>query len=137
MYLCALYYQVNILGKDLDSPSVQKIARNVGNISDSQANILMIDIDENAFLNIKTFVETLATTLHLPKLGLDAVVAKWMHVFGTGTVFALESFPAFAAMICDACTDSYINNMKTIEKVVGANLMADFYQKLINIEERV
>lgn len=137
MYLAALYYQVNILGKDLNSPSVQKIARNIGDISDAQANILMIDIDENAFINIKTFIEAVSSALHLPKLGLDAVVAKWMHIFGTGTVFSLELFPAFSAMICDACTDSYINNKNTIEKVVGANLMADYYKKLIDIEERV
>lgn len=137
MYISALYYQVNILGKTLDSPSVQKISRNIATISDSAANIMMIDIDEDDFLNIKTFVEAMGKVLSLPKLGMDAVVAKWMHVFGTGTVFALELFPSFAAMITDACTDAYINNQNTIEKVVGANLMADFNRKLIDIGERV
>lgn len=137
MYMSALYYQVNILGKSLDSPSVQKIARSVSNIAESQANITMIDVEENDFLNIKTFVEKLSQVLSIPKLGLDAVIAKWMHVLGTGTIFALELFPAFAAMICDACTDAYLNNKNTIEKVVGANLMADFYRKLIEIEERL
>lgn len=137
MYLSALYYQVNILGKSLDSPSVQKIARTVSNIAESQANITMIDVEEDDFLNIKTFVEKLSKVLSIPKLGLDAVIAKWMHVLGTGTIFALELFPAFSAMICDACTDAYLNNKNTIEKVVGANLMADFNRKLIEIEERL
>lgn len=137
MYMSALYYQVNILGKSLDSPSVQRIARGVSNIAESQANILMIDLEETDFLNIKTFVEKLSTVLSIPKLGIDSVVAKWMHIFGTGTIFALELFPSFSAMITDACTDAYINNKNTIEKVVGANLMADFNNKLIEIEERM
>lgn len=135
MYLAALYYQVNILGKDLYDNGVQKLAKNIAGISDSQANITMIDFEKTSFLNIKVFIEAVSHSLSLPKLGLDVVVAKWMHIFGTGTVFALELFPSFSAMITDACTDSYINNKNTIEKVVGANLMADYYKKLIEIGE--
>lgn len=137
MYLSALYYQVNILGKEFDSPAVQRTARTISTVTDSQANIIMIDVDEDIFLNIKTFVEALSKLLSIPKLGLDAVISQWMRVLGTGTVFALELFPAFSAMISDACTDAYLNNKTTIEKVVGANLMADYYKKLIEIEERM
>lgn len=137
MYLASLYYQVNILGKDLNSESVQSVAKKVSSLSDSQANVIMIDLEPENFLNIKTFIEITAEVLHQPTLGLDSVIAKWMHIFGTSTVFALEYYPSFSAMITDACTDAYLNNKNTIEKVVGARLMADYYNKIINIEERI
>ena len=33
--------------------------------------------------------------------------------------------------------DTYLNNKNTIEKVVGAKLLADYYNKIIAIEERI
>lgn len=137
MYLSALYYQANILEKAFDDPGVQKIAREIASIGDSQANVLMMDVGDDDFINIKTFVNMVSKVLSLPKLTIDAVVAKWLHVFGTGTGFAMELFPAFSAMMCDACSNAYINNKNTIEKVVGAGPLAEFSKRLIQIGERL
>ena len=49
----------------------------------------------------------------------------------------MELFPAFSAMMCDACSNAYINNKNTIEKVVGAGPLAEFSKRLIQIGERL
>jgi hypothetical protein len=55
----------------------------------------------------------------MPGLKLDNFVDKWMFLFGMNTVFGMEYFPALSAMLTDAYVGAYINNQKTIEKVVG------------------
>ena len=137
MYLSALYYQTNILQKAFDDPGVQSIARNIGSISDSNANVMMMGVGDDDFINIKTFINMVSKVLNLPKLTIDTVVAKWLHIFGTGTGFAMELFPAFAAMLDDACSNAYINNKNTIEKVVGAGNLAEFNKQIIQIGERL
>ena len=52
------------------------------------------------------------------------VIDKWMYLFGSNTVFALEYYPALSAMLTDAYCGAYINNQKTIEKVVGNTLVS-------------
>ena len=46
-----------------------------------------------------------------------------MYLYGINTVFALEYYPALSAMLTDAYCGAYINNQKTIEKVVGNTLV--------------
>ena len=70
--------------------------------------------------------------MHLNKLTLDTIVEKWMYVYGTGTVFALELFPAFSNMITDSFVGAYINNQKTIEKVAGTG-MVTFTKTILTI----
>ena len=83
-------------------------------------------------MNIKFFVETVASVLHVSKLTLDVVVERWMTIYGTGTVFALEIFPAFATMMTDAFVGAYLNNQKTIEKVAGSS-MVEYTKVLLSI----
>ena len=84
------------------------------------------------FLNINFFVETVADVLHLNKMTLDTVIEKWMYIYGTGTVFALELLPAFSHMLTDAYVGAYINNQKTIEKVAGTG-MVEFTKTILTI----
>lgn len=133
LYMAALYYQTALLEKAVDSESVDRIARDVANISSTEANLIKMDLSEDDFLNIKTFTEVIGKILGVPSLEIDVLVARWMHIFGTGTVFALEVYPSFSSMITDACTDAYINNQNTIEKVVGARDMTDYYKKIIEV----
>ena len=46
-----------------------------------------------------------------------------MRQFGPGTVFGLEYYPAFSAMITDAYVGGYLNNQKTIEKICGKDMV--------------
>ena len=83
-------------------------------------------------MNLKFFSESLAEVLHLNKLTIDVIVEKWMTIYGTGTVFALEIFPAFASMITDCYVGAYLNNQKTIEKIIGSS-MVEYTKVLLSI----
>lgn len=135
IYLCCLYYFANILELDYTTDTNSRIARNVSAISEREAYVVDVNIKEESFTNIKFFIETLADTLHLNKLTLDVFIERWMWLYGTGTVFATELFPAFASMITDAYVGAYINNQKTIEKVLGTN-MNEFTKTILSIGQR-
>lgn len=131
-YLAATYYLVNLLGADPESDATKAIARKVADISEREAEIIDIQTKPNTYLNIKFFVDSVSDILHLSKLTLDTVVEKWMYVYGTGTVFALELLPAFSNMLTDAYVGAYINNQKTIEKIAGTG-MVEFTKTILTI----
>ena len=123
IYLSALYYQINILQKDL-TDGVKNVARKISGLSEREADILHIQLENNSFLNIKYFLEIVTKILKIDnKVTLELFVEKWLYLYGTGTGFALEMYPAFASMITDAYVGAYINNQKTIEKIVGKDLV--------------
>lgn len=132
MYLASLYYLGNILGKDYTSEGCRKIAKKISGLSDRDAGIIDIQIKRESMMNIKFFVETVSDVLHISKLTLDVVVERWMTIYGTGTVFALEIFPAFASMLTDAYVGAYLNNQRTIEKIAGTS-MVEYTKVLLSI----
>jgi len=132
MYMTALYYLSNLLGKDHTLEGCRKIAKKISGLSDRDAGIVDIQLKSESMLNIKYFVEAIADILHLNKLTLDVVVERWMSIYGTGTIFSIEFFPAFASMITDAYVGAYINNQKTIEKIAATN-MIEFTKTILAI----
>ena len=132
LYLASVYYQVNLLGKDLDSKSVRTIAIKVSGVSETQANIIELDFEKDSFDNIDNFIKLMADSLHIKGLTIDSFIEKWMFLYSPATVFATESFTYFAQMITDAYIGAYINNQKTIEKVAKQN-MIEFSKTLIEI----
>lgn len=132
MYLTSLYYIKNILQKDI-TDSVKHMCRRISGISEREEEILFIQLDqEKAFMNINFFIQELSKVLKLPKLTLDVFLEKWLYIYGTGTQFALELYPAFATMITNVYVGCYLNNQKTIEKVVGRN-MIDFTTTILKV----
>ena len=91
------------------------------------------------YKSLPNFVKALSEFLNAPNLTIDVIVEKWMWCFGTGTQFGLELYPAFATMLIYAYVGAYLNNQKTIEKVVGNTLvsytkpMVDFVGQIIRI----
>lgn len=132
LYLAVIYYQVNLLGKDLDSKSVKNTALNIAGISERESNIIEIDYEKDSFNDINEFIKLVNNVLHIKDLTIDAFIERWMFLFGTGTVFATELFVPFAQMITDAYIGAYINNQKTIEKIAKQN-MIDFSKTIIRI----
>lgn len=124
LYLSSMYYLVNILSKDPEQAKVT--ARRISGLTQREEEILylqMPDDEESCFLNIKIFTENVSKALRLPNLTLDILVEKWLYLYGTGTQFALELYPAFASMISNVYIGCYINNQKTIEKVISSDLI--------------
>jgi len=132
LFMASLYYLSNILGSDPNSEATKTIARRVSGISERESEIILLQMNPNSMQNIKFFVESVADVLHLNKLTLDTVVEKWMYVYGTGTVFALELLPSFASMLTDAYVGAYINNQKSIEKIAGQS-MVEFTKTILQI----
>lgn len=132
-YMCAQYYLYCIMGKDI-TDSTTNIARKIAGLSDREASVVDMQITTNTFTNIKFFIDALADVLHVNKLTIDVVVERWMYLFNPSTIFGLELFPSFATMITDCYIGSYLNNQKTIEKVLG-NTMVEFAKTIFKVGE--
>lgn len=143
IYLSAMYFLEGILSMNNPSGSAA-VAKKIAGISEREATMLEILIDKacnprggkafNPYDNIKTFVSTLVSVLHLNDkiITTDIVVEKWLTQYGPGTVFGLEYFPAFSNTLTDAYNGGYLNNQKTIEKVCGQEML-DYSKKIIDM----
>lgn len=131
-YMAVQYYISNILQKDHTTPGNLAIARKISGLSEREADIVEMQIEDYSYDNIKFFVETLANVLRQSKLTIDTVVEKWLFLYGPGTVFGMELFPAFSAMLTDCYIGAYVNNQKTIEKVAGQH-MVQFCKSILQI----
>ena len=128
-FLSCMYFVENILQKDFNE-GFQHMAGSICNLSDREQEMIMMQCDEGDFANIKAFTAKLSDILKIPTLKVDNIIDKWMYLYGTNTVFALEYYPALSAMLTDAYCGAYINNQKTIEKVVG-NTLVEYSKNVI------
>ena len=135
-YLSAKYYIANILGKDENSSGNANIARQLAGLSEREADIVDMQLDESSFDNIKFFAETLSKVLRISKLTVDVIVERWMYLYGVSSVFAMELFPAFSDMMTNCYIGAYLNNQKTIEKIAG-NSMVEFTKEILKIGSEV
>lgn len=122
-YLACMYFVQNVMDKDFNE-NYQHMAGKIANISEREQDMIMTQCDEADFTTIKSFIAKLSELLKIPTLKVDNVIDKWMYLYGSNTVFALEYYPALSAMLTDAYCGAYINNQKTIEKVVGNTLVS-------------
>lgn len=148
LYLSSMYFLEGILKMDQEETS-RNIAKRIAGISDREANMLDIlldrvshqtgDKDPKPFENIKTFVASLRDVMKYDQkvISKDIVVERWMMQYGPGTVFALEYFPAFSAMMTDAYQGGYLNNQRSIEKVCGQNMIQYSKQAISMIEQTI
>ena len=133
-YAAALYWQINIIGKDF-SKNFDSIKANAMKISDCDARdtqIVDIMIDDTAFIDIEHFVDTLKRMFKFNDLSVSILLDKWIQAFGTGTIFALEYFPAFSMMMTNTYVGGYLDQQLTIEKVTGQN-MVKFTKEILQI----
>lgn len=138
IYLSSLYYLSNVIGNGSInvSESDKALAKKISKLSDREIEIITMDLQRDDFLNIRTFVDCLSRILVLDKLTVDLFMEKWIYLYGPGTHFGTEYFPAFASILTDAYVGAYINNQKTIEKIAGSE-MVDFTKSIFRIGENV
>lgn len=124
-YLSAIYYQVAIIGKDIEKyeDSIKASAIKISDISPSEARIVDMMIQENDFINIDTFANALSRIIQFKDLKVGNIVSYWMNAFGSGTVFALEYFPAFSKMMTNTYVGAYLDQQMTIEKIAGQSMI--------------
>ena len=133
-YLCAIYYQVSIMYKDFvkSEDSIKANAIRVSRIDDKDARMVDIMIEDGDFVNIDSFVNALGRIIQLKDIKTANIVSYWMNAFGSGTVFALEYFPAFSAMMTNTYVGAYLDQQMTIEKVAGQS-MVGFSKTILQI----
>ena len=130
-YLASRYYIQSILNKEI-TDSTKALCKNIARIDDRQEKIFDIQVDDDTFKRFDIFLKQLEKLLKLNNLSVELIVEKWIYLYGTGTQFALEIFPAFASMMTNCYVGCYINNQKTIEKVAGRD-MVDFTKGILMI----
>ena len=133
-YLCGIYYQTAIMCKDLEKSedSIKANAMRTARIEPTEARLVDMMIETNDFTNINTFVEALGRIVQLKDIKVGNIVSYWMNAFGPGTVFGLEYFPAFSAMMTNTYVGAYLDQQMTIEKVAGP-AMVDFSKTILQI----
>lgn len=132
LYLSALYYQIGILLKE-DTPTVYQRALKISGLSSREAEMLLVKVPVSSFENINTFVEALAGALNVSgELKIDNFIEKWVFLYKGGTHFGTELYPSFANMLIYSYIGSYIVNQKTIEKILGRD-MVDFCKTLFKL----
>ena len=122
-YLASKYFLTTVAGIEDYESRVNDIATKASEITEAQARIFSISTSEVNFDSLPAFVDDLKTVFKLPKLSLTLVIEKFMHLYGVGTVLALEFLPAFLTLVTDAYCGVYLNLQKTIEKVLGKDLV--------------
>lgn len=130
-YLSSMYYMKCILCKDT-TDSIRGICKKIAGMTDREEELMDYQLSEDMFSNINSFITGISKLLKLPDLGLELFIEKWIYLYGTGTQFALEIFPAFATMMSNCYVGCYLNNQKTIEKITGRN-MVDFTRGMLKI----
>ena len=139
-YVCALYYQINLLCKDSFSESqfnsIKNYAMRIVDIDDREAKVVDIMLKQEDFENIDTFIQALGRMFNFKDIKIDAILGTWLKAFGTGSIFALEYFPAFSMIMTNTYIGGYIDNQITIEKVCAKSL-PKFCKTILQIGEGV
>ncbi len=134
-YLACMYFTENIIGKEFNA-SYANIASKYVDLSEREQELIIAQCEEKDFSDLRSFTSKIAEVIKAPNLKIDNLIDKWMYLYGTNTVFALEYYPALSAMLTDAYCGAYINNQKTIEKVVG-NTLVQYSKDVISVGGRL
>lgn len=122
MYIASKYFLHNVLLID-NVERVSEISAKAADITSTEANILNMTIGDMRDMSIKEMVELSGKFFKIDKLTASVFYSKWLYLYGASTVFGVEFFPSFVTMITDAYNGSYMNNQKTIEKVLGKEMV--------------
>ena len=122
LYLSSKYFLFNHMQLE-DEDRINEIAIKASGITESQARIFNIASEGNDLETLPGFVDTIIKLFKLEKLTLSVVIEKWMFLYGSGTALALEFLPSFLALVTDAYSGVYLNNQKSIEKILGKDLV--------------
>lgn len=131
LYMSSLYYQINVLKKDT-TDSVLTRAEKISGLTKRECDVIYSMMDTHCFDDINCFIKTVADVLNTRELNTDNFVDKWTFLYGVSTQFAPEIYTAFNTMLTNAYVGAYLNNQKTIEKIVNRE-MVEYTKALFKI----
>lgn len=138
MYVTVLYYNTTILGRELNE-TTKALAAKISKITprDKEITELGLNMNEANFSDrlkdVNTFVNLISEMTKTTELSVDAFVEKWIYLYGPSTHFATELFLPFSAMLTNTYCGVYLNNQKTIEKIVGGTNLVQFVNAIFKI----
>lgn len=129
-YISSRYFEECLLQKS--GTTVENRAKNLSGLTTREIDVLNLYIEPNSFKNLDTFIGTLSKALKDERLDTTTFFEKWRWLYGPSTAFATELYTAFSKMLTDVYVAAYINNQKTIEKVLG-NSFIEYTKDLLQI----
>jgi len=121
-YLSALYFMINILGKD-DDQYTQQVAAKLAGLDQSLTKAYSLYYERGDLDNINTFISLIERTFKLKGLNTEVFSSRWDTNCGRGTIFATELFTAFTNMMIGAYCGAYVVNQKSIEKQCSSSMV--------------
>lgn len=130
LYLASLYYSINMMDKDNNTTYTR--AKKISELNQRELDVLELLIPKDSFKDLPSFIDCIAKVTKADKLKIDNFVERWIYLYGSGTQFGTELYPAFSSIITNAYVGAYLNNQKTIEKICGRSLV-DYTNVLLKI----
>lgn len=121
-YLAALYFMINILGKD-DDQYTNQVAAKLTKVDQSLTKSYSLYYDREDLANIDSFISLLAETFKLKGLNTEVFVSRWIANCGNSTYFAVELFPPFCNMMIAAYVGNNIVKQQVIDKQCGSSMI--------------
>jgi len=121
-YLTALYFMVNMMGKNLDD-SIKNVAAKLVDVKPNEMRAYDLYISDHLFDNIYTFIDGISKEFNMKGFNLEVFINKWMYLYGTGTQYACELFSSFIVLITNAYCGAYIVQQKQVERCCGTNMV--------------
>lgn len=131
-YLAALYFQVQFLGKDIDTYAKNLAAKVAGLSTNDTRGFDLYYEKEKDFVSIFSFISLISETFKLKDLTPEVFINKWMYSYGTGTQYAMELFTSLAYVLIAAYCGSYIVGQKQIERCCGRS-MVSFAESILRV----
>jgi hypothetical protein len=130
-YLAALFFLVNMMGKELDSYT-KNIAAKVAGIDTANINAYDLYIEDNMFTDINSLITSIAKQFKLKGFTTEVFFSKWNRLIGNGTYYAVDLFTSFANLIISAYFGAYVVNQKQIEQACAQN-MVKFTTQILSV----
>ena len=121
-YLAGLFFQYNLMGKELNNYT-KNVAAKIAKISSQEIKQYELYYEPENFTNIDTFISMIADTFKLKGLTTEVFITRWIFHFGRGTEYGIDLFTSFCNMINAAYCGAYIVNQKQIEKSCGSSMV--------------
>ena len=131
LYITGVYFGTNVMG--LDMATARKVSMVANKLTAQEAKAAdYYYVAEDEFIDIDSFCNSIINTFKLKDLTTGVVLDRWYFLYGKGTHFALELYPAFLQTVLYAYSGTYLNNWKRIESVIGRD-MTDIATMILKI----
>ena len=120
LYIVGVYFAYNVIGMDIES--AKRLSAVVNKVNEMDRKSHDMRYIEDDLSNINIFMEALTRTFKLVGMNTAVFANKWLYLYGKGTLYSLELYPAFLCTIMYAYAGTYVNYWKAIESVCGKDM---------------